>query len=103
MRWGLQGTGLLSPSPSHLWAERTRITDNNTKCLLCVCTFWAINPHDSSMEKYCCCPILQLGKGVYQQKRLLGKGMNPYELRNVRLVKFEMSVPAIPEGKVYIR
>ena len=51
-----------SPPASHLWAERTRITDNITKCLLCVCTFWAINPHDSSMEKYCCCPILQLGK-----------------------------------------
>ena len=51
-----------SPPPSHLWAERTRITDNITKCLLCVCTFWAINPHHSSTEKYCCCPILQLGK-----------------------------------------
>lgn len=49
-------------SPPHLWAERTRITDNITKCLLCVHTFWAINPHDSSREKYCCCPILQLGK-----------------------------------------
>lgn len=27
-----------------------------------MCTFWAINPHHSSAEKYCCCPILQLGK-----------------------------------------
>lgn len=61
MRWGLPGPGLLS-SPPHLWAERTRITDNITKRLLSVHTFWAINPHDSSRERYCYCPILQLGK-----------------------------------------
>lgn len=53
-------SGHRTPSLPHLWAERTRI-QITLPSACCACILLGTNPH-SSREKYCCCPILQLGK-----------------------------------------